>query len=471
MKRLPEDLNRQKNTAAGVAVVADTYWQARKAADAMVVSWDGAISREDDSALMRQRMIQNIETAEPKGKVEGGDLAAAFASADRVVEATYYHPHWAHTNMEPHNCVADVKDESAEIWVGHQSLTESLNAVKIATGLPIHKIKSNVYRCGTGLGRKYVHDFVTEACILSKTVKAPVKVTWSREDEMEQDYLNSAGTYKIRAALDKKGDLTGWHLRSATDDWWQNAAKEPPSGLVENYLGEWGYIDSNVRQGAWRGPQHNTAAWVTQGFLNELAHEAGRDPLEYLLAFYSRRETLKLNTWPFPLLEFSRFKDLLKQVAKEAKYGRKMPKGWGQGIAVYHTFASTCAHVVEVEMLGEHDYRVHKVTAAIDCGLAVNPLGIRAQVEGGINDGLCAAKYGEFLFDHGVPVTNNFDTYQKMRIAEAPPEINVTIVDFGDELPRGTGEVALPPLIPALTNAIFAASGKRIRTLPISKNL
>ncbi|WP_417461444.1 molybdopterin cofactor-binding domain-containing protein [Kordiimonas sp.] len=473
MKRMPEDLKRPRNIAAGVGVVADTYWQARKAADAVKAVWDGSISQNDGSEQMKERMLDFIEngTSAESDRMEGGDVDAAMANADKVVEATYYHPHWAHTCIEPHGCIADVKEDKAEIWLSHQSITESANAVIDITGLPPSAVKANVYRAGTGFGRKYSGDFVIEACILSREAKAPVKVTWSREDEIEQDYPNPSGAYRMRAALDNDGKLTGWHVKIGADGWLRNAAKEPPIGLIDDYRGEWGFIENNVTRGAWRGPQHNTAAWVIHGFLNEVAHAAGKDPLDFLLELYSRKEAQKLETWPYPLLEYSRFRDMLKQVAKDAKYGRKMPKGWGQGIAIYHTFSGTCAHVVDVEMVGESDYRVHKVTSVIDCGLAVNPLGIRAQVEGGINDGLCAAKYGDLHFEAGVPVTNNFDTYRKMRINEAPAKINVRIMDFGDEDPRGTGEVALPPLIPALTNAIFAASGKRIRTLPISKNL
>lgn len=471
MQRFPEDRATPKIVASGIAIIADSYWQARKAADSAEIVWDGAVSAADGSDQMKARMAEHLVSGELAGSKKGGNIDAAFENAAQVLEATYYHPHWAHTNIEPHNCIADVKEDAAEIWVSHQSITESMNAAARATGLKINQIKSNVLRCGTGLGRKYAPDFVMEACLVSKEISAPVKVTWSREDEMEQDLLNPSAMYKLRASLDEDGALTGWHLRSAADGWIRIAAQEPPVGLIENYLGEWGFIENNVSRGAWRGPQHNTAAWVIQSFIDELAHAAGKDPLEFLLALYSRKEALKLETWPYPLLEFARFREMLETVAQDADYGRAMPEGWGQGISIYHTFSGTCAHVVEVEMLGDRDFRVHKVTSVIDCGLAVNPLGVRAQVESGINDGLCAAKYGEFLFDAGTPATTNFDTYRKMRIGEAPPEINVRIMDFGDDKPRGTGEVALPPFIPALTNAIFAASGKRVRSLPISKNL
>lgn len=469
--RRPDDLSRPWTVQTGVAIVADTFWQAKKAAAAAEIQWDGSRSADESSTVLKARMADHLENGEVADSRQGGDVDKAMADADQIVEATYYHPHWAHACIEPHNCVADVKEDGAEIWTSHQSITESINSAAAATGLPIHKIKSNVMRCGTGFGRKYAPDFIMEACLLSKEVGAPVKVTWTREDEMEQDHVNPSGMYRMRASLDEKGTLTGWHVRTAADGWIRNAAMEPPMGLVDNYKGEWGYIENNVRRGPWRGPQHNTAGWVIQGFLDEVAQAAGKDPLDFLLDLYSLKETQKLDTWPYPLLEYERFRKMLRTVAKDAKYGRRMPDGWGQGIAIYHTFSGTCAHVVEVEMLGDKDYRVHKVTSVIDCGLAVNPLGVRAQVEGGINDGLCAAKYGNFRFENGVPVTNNFNTYRKMRIGEAPADISVRIMDFGDEDPRGTGEVALPPLIPALTNAIFAASGKRIRTLPIAENL
>ena len=461
MKRVPEDLNQQRVVAAGVAVIADTYWQARKAADALEVEWDGSRAVEDDTAIFQSRLIDALDGAEMQTIVENGDVEQALTDADVKLESTYSHPHWAHTCIEPHNCVADVKADGAEIWVGHQSMTSATNAVLDVVDLPFDKVKVNIYRMGTGFGRKYVSDFVHEAVHLSKEIGAPVKVTWSREDEIEQDYLNPIAAYRIRAGVSNSGRLEAWHIRAASDGYPSNTAGNPPSGLADNYLGEAFNLTTNTRLGAWRGPQHNTGGFVIGSMLDELAHEAGIDPLEFLMKLYSQKDYYKLTGWPYTNVDFARFPKMLEKVASEANWGKRLPEGWGQGIALHQTFSGVCAHVVELEMTRPDNYRVHRVTSAVDCGLTVNPLGVRAQIESGVMDGLCAAKYGKIVFEKGVPTTNNFDTYRKMRINEAPAHVDTYIMDFGDTEPRGTGEVSLPPVIPALTNAIFAASGKR----------
>lgn len=454
-----------------VAVVADTYWHARKAANALDIKWDGSAAKNNSTAEILKTCNALVQSGDLKEVARNGDPESAFADAAHVIDVTYTHPSWAHTCIEPHNCTAHVKGDSVEIWVGHQNAGRPANIAKRFAGVMPENVQTHVYRMGTGFGRKYVEDFVGEAVILSKKMQAPVKVTWSREDEIEQDYPNHMGAYRIRAAVDNNGELSGWHIRTGLDtsrDW---VARDFPTTAIENSLGEVGMAPNIISHGAWRGPSHNTGAWVVQSALSEAAYAAGKDPYEFLVALYKKSGVIKTPNWPERDVDYSRHVALLEKVANEAGYGKKMPKGWGQGIAVHHTFVSTCAHVVDLEMIGDDDYRVHKVTSAIDCGLAINPLGIKAQVESGIMDGLCAAKYGNLVFEAGVPITNNFDTYRKMRMNEAPPEVNIHIMDFGDTEPTGTGEVSLPPLIPALTNAIYAASGKRIRTLPISENL
>lgn len=471
LDRIPEDKSIYRSVAAGVAVIAETYWAARKAADLIEIEWDGTASAEDDTENLKSRCLAALDGDDFTTSIEGGDLQAALSSASQVVEATYFHPHWAHTCIEPHSCIANIQGDEAEIWLGHQFMDAAINGVTNAVGISPDKVKSNFYRMGTGFGRKFEEDYVMEAALLSKAVGRAVKVTWSREDEMEQDYVNSLGAYRLRAPIDGNGNINGWLIKAASDTVPVIITREYPARLVDNYKGEFHQVPNGVSRGAWRGPHHNVAGWIIQSFLDEIAAATGKDRLQNLLDVYSKKDVLKSLNWPYRDTFFERYRAVLQKASDESGFGKEMPASWGQGIAVHHTFVSVCAHVVDVEMLGETDYRVHRVTSAIDCGLAVNPLGVRAQVESGIMDGLCAAKYGKWTLDKGLVTTNNFDSYQKMRINEAPGEVDIHILDFGESEPRGTGEVSLPPVIPALTNAIFAASGKRIRSLPISENL
>lgn len=471
MPRLPEDRAEDKLTPAGVAIIADTYWQARKAAEALEVEWDGSYAETTDTPLLIKAMQDAVENAVMEETVVDGDAKGAIASAATTLEATYYAPNWAHTCMEPHSCIADIRADGGEIWCGHQFMNVAINAAAEATGLSANMIKANFYRIGTGFGRKFEKDYVHEACFLSQKLGRPVKVTWSREDEMEQDFVNHTVTYKMRGGLDREGKLTGMHVRVAAAGRFSSGSREIPAGLLENYLGEWVQIDSAITNGAWRGPGSNTRAWATCSFLDEAAHMAGRDPLEFLIALFSSKPGMKMHNWPYVDLDLTRHVTALEKVGDLANWGAPVPDGNGRGVAVFQTHHSLCAHVVDIAMRGDQDFDVLKVTSAIDCGLAVNPLGIRAQVESGIIDGLCAASCGKIMFDKGRMRTTNFDTYKKLRMADAPQEIQIHIMEHGDEEPRGTGETSLPPFIPALTNAVFNATGKRVRSLPISESL
>ncbi|WP_417450706.1 molybdopterin cofactor-binding domain-containing protein [Kordiimonas sp.] len=471
MPRLPQDPSERRLTAAGIAVIANSYWAARKAADALEIDWDGSYGKMTDSAHFMNIGMEALDKAEMTETVREGDVRTALRNAADTVEATYSHPNWAHTCMEPHNCIANVKSDSAEIWVGHQFMDVAVNAAAEATGLAATKIKGHFFRMGTAFGRKYEKDFVQEACYLSQKLGKPVKVTWSREDEMEQDFYNHMAFYRLRGGLDVHGKLHALHIRVAADGSLSSASREIPCGLVDNYLGEWTRLPSAVSIGAWRGPGSNVRAWVTLSFLDEMARAAGQDPLDFMLDLFRSKQTLEMKNWPNLTLDLARHVSALEKVAEASGYRTQLPEGHGRGVAVFQTHHSLCAHVVEVAMKGDNDFQVIKVTSAIDCGLPVNPLGIKAQVESGIIDGLCAAKYGNMVFESGVPVTNNFDAYRKLRMDEAPMDIDVHILDFGDDTPRGTGETSLPPFIPALTNAIYNACGKRIRRLPIAESL
>ena len=217
LKRIPEDKTQYRVVAAGVGVIAESYWAARQAAEALGIEWDGSTSVEDDSALLMERCNAALEDGEFETTIEAGDIAKAFSEAAQIVEATYSHPHWAHTCIEPHSCIAHVQDDEAEIWVSHQFMDAAINGVSTAIGIHPSKVKSNFYRMGTGFGRKFEEDYVVEAALLSKATGRAVKVTWSREDEMEQDYVNPLAAYRLRAAVNEDGDITAWHLKAAAD--------------------------------------------------------------------------------------------------------------------------------------------------------------------------------------------------------------------------------------------------------------
>jgi len=471
MPRLPADRSLKRLVAAGVAVVADSYWHAKQAAEALEIEWDGSFAEETDTALLKQAMLEAVENADMEETVVDGDAPAMIAAAAQSLEATYYAPNWAHACMEPHNCIADIREDSGEIWCGHQFMNVALNAAAEATGLAADKIKGNFFRIGTGFGRKFEKDYVQEACYLSQQIKGPVKVTWSREAEMEQDFVNHTVTYRLKGGLDETGQLTAMHVRVAAAGSFSSGSREVPAGLLDHYLGEWTQVESAISNGAWRGPGSNTRAWATQSFLDEAAHLAGIDPIEFQIALFQRKSTMEMRNWPYVQLDLSRHVAALEKVRDMSGWGKALPEGRGRGVAIFQTHHSLCAHVVEVSMTGDKGFTVEKVTSAIDCGLPVNPLGILAQVESGIIDGLCAASCGQMVFEKGVLANNNFDTYRKLRIADAPKEISIHIMDHGDTEPRGTGETSLPPFIPALTNAIFNATGKRIRSLPITLTL
>ena len=467
IKRAPDDLSQPRLRAAGVAVVAKSHWQALQGAKALEIEWDGGISVDDDSELLRNKCLQALESDDFEELHRLGDVEAALSASAQTVESTYFHPHWAHACMEPNNAIVEVRSDSAQVWAGHQSVPGAINAVTSVTDLKPEQVDAHVQRMGCGFGRKYVADFVSEAALISKAMGAPIKLQWTREDDFEHDYYNPMGAYRVRAGVDGSGHVSAWHMRVASDARYSVAPQELPIGLVEASLGETLQIPSQISRGAWRGPQHNTAGWVIQSTLDELAEKAGVGPLEFLLRLYGRKQLLRSPNWPYADIQPERHVALLRKVAAESDWGQPLPRGRGRGIAVHQTFHSSAAHVVEVEMIDNRDFIVHRVTSAIDCGLVINPLGVRAQVESGVIDGICAAKYGDVRFEKGIPVSNNFDSYRKLRFAESPRHIDVHLLESGDTEPRGTGETSLPPVIPALTNAIYAASGRRIRRLPI----
>jgi len=465
---------------AGVAVIAGSTRAAFEGKRALKVTWDEGPARSESSDGLR---AQFAELTSRPGKVvrNDGDVDAAFARADRTLEAVYEVPLLAHATLEPMNCTARVTTTSCEIWAPAQMPAVAHIHAAAITGLASSAITVHLIRPGGGFGRRLLADYAAEAVYLSKAVGKPVQVVWTREDDMRHDYYRPAGYYRMRAALDARGRLMAWQMNASTMsiNKFRNDPDPPesgevfpdnfPAGLVENLRYEYAPAETSVPTGAWRGPGHNALAFVEQGFVDELAAAARRDPLEYRLALLGDSRELPYEGHGGPTVSTGRLKAVLQLAAEKAGWGKKLPSGHGMGIAAHFTFGGYAAHVIEVATGDKGDVRVVRIVAAIDCGLVINPIGAMAQAEGGILQGLSAAMHEQVEIRDGGAVPGNFTRYRLLRMGEVP-ELDIHFVTGGTE-PTGLGEIPLPPVAPALCNAIFAATGQRVRRLPVLANL
>jgi len=453
----------------GVAVVADHFWAANMGREALLIEWDEGPLATLDSDEQRQ---QYAKMAQEPGlaAVNRGDVDAALATADKVIDAVYEFPYLAHATMETLNCTADVRPDSCEIWVGTQLQTIDRDAAAEITGLPKEKVTLHTTYLGGGFGRRAVGSshFVREAVQISKAIKTPVKVIWTREDDIHGGYYRPCSYNLLSAGLDKEGMPVAMKHRIVC----QSIVKGTPfEGLIKNGIDETsveGAYDSpydvpnmlvdyymaptGVPVLWWRSVGHSFTAFVKESFIDELAHLAGQDPYQY------RRQLL---------VNHPRQQALLDLVAEKGGWG-KPQAGRHQGIAIHESFGSLVAQVAEVSVNDSGKIKVHKVVCAIDCGRTVNPDTIGAQMESGIVFGLSAAFYGAITLKNGRAQQSNFDDYEVLRIDEMP-EITVHIMD-SKEPPGGVGEPGVPPTAPAVANAVFAASGIRMRTLPMTPN-
>ncbi len=500
----------------GVAVIAGNTWAAIKGREALQVTWDDGPNGSYNSAAFK---AQIEETARQPGKVvrNDGDAEKALASAAKVVSAEYYIPHLAHATMEPPSATVRMSTESTnqtvgestmrmgaggkcEAWACVQSPGNTREELAKKLGLKEEDVTVHVTLLGGGFGRKSKCDFVLEAAVLSKAMGgAPVKVIWTREDDLRNSYYHTVSAERIDAGLDATGKVIAWRHRSVAPtilsifkpDQTHEAPFELGMGLVDvpfdipNLRCENGEAEAHTRIGWFRSVYNIPHGFAVQSFAAELANATGRDPKEMLLALIGpprivdpRKSPDVADFWnygdPFETypIDTARLTRVVELVAQKADWGRKLPARHGLGIAVHRSFLTYVATVVEAAVDQKGHVTVPRVDTAIDCGFAANPERIRSQIEGAAVMGMGLTLYGEITFKKGGVEQSNYDGYRVLRIDESPPVTDVHIVPNGIEVPSsGVGEPGLPPFAPALCNAIFAATGKRIRRLPVGDQL
>ncbi len=455
--------------SSGVAVVADGYWPAKKGRDALEITWDEGPNAQLTSAGISQLLAQRADQPGAVARHDGGDPDAALAAAATKRDATYQLPFLAHATMEPINGAAHVRADGGgvDIWAPtqFQSGAQGLGA-KIG-GVPPEKVKVHTTYLGGGFGRRFELDFIQEALETSKAVGAPVKVIWSREDDTQHDQYRPVSVHRLRAGLDAGGRPVAWTHRIVAPsimarvfpDFVKNGIDpEAVEGGVDmpyeiaNVHVDYLMPDTGIPVGFWRSVNNTFNAFVVESFVDELAHATRRDPYEY------RRDLLS---------KAPRHLGVLNLAASKAGWGTPLPTGRSRGIAVWKSFETYVAEVAEISIDGEGAVHVHRVVCAVDCGPVVNPDTVEAQMQSAIVYGLTAALWGEITIDKGRVQQSNFHNYRMLRLAEMP-QVEVHIV-LSTDAQGGVGEPGTPPIAPAVCNAIFAGTGKRIRKLPIGK--
>jgi len=455
----------------GVAIVATSTWAAFAARDALQVSWDESAASRDSWSAAVERAKQLASRPGAATLVDKGSVERAFTDAVATVEGFYTYPFVSHSPLEPQNCTAWYRDGGIEIWAPTQTPDAGIASVANTLGIDSSRITLHQLRAGGGFGRRLMNDYMCEAAAISQHVSAPVKLQWTREDDLAHDFYRPGGFHALRGAVDASGKLSAWqdHFITFTTDGevpvsrGDIAADEFPSLLLENFRLTQTQLPWMTPTGPWRAPRSNALAFVIQSFIGELAAAAERDHLEFLL------ELLGEPRWLEPgndrSLNTERAAAVIRLAAEKAGWGRPLPEGRGHGLAFHFCHAGHFAEVAEVSVDPSRKLTVHRVTVAGDIGPIINMSGAENQCEGAVIDGLSTMLGLQITHENGRALESNFDRYPLLGIAAAP-EVAVHFIQ-SDYAPTGLGEPALPPLAPAVCNAIFAASGHRVRTLPL----